>query len=272
MRARGIEGRGPDGCRRRAVLRPWVQSRGQGAGKGRKRGRGVDRGAGRSAGQGLGRIADRASSRGLGRIAGRIADRSAGRGSDRGVATVWVAVTAAGLCTVFAVVLALGQVVAARHRAGGAADLAALAAADRALEGAVVACEAARRVALAQGAVLVRCAVHGDIADVTARYGFGPHEPAVRARAGPPVDSRGGFPTAPRAMGSDRGAGVRWAVEGTTAGPGRSTGPSLSWWARAPVLGPRGIIGKREDATDLDRGGRPAGRAGGMLDITSARG
>ncbi|MEU9361450.1 pilus assembly protein TadG-related protein, partial [Streptomyces sp. NPDC048301] len=31
--------------------------------------------------------------------------------------------TTAALCAVFAVVLALGQVVSARHRAGGAADL-----------------------------------------------------------------------------------------------------------------------------------------------------
>ncbi|WP_228989464.1 Rv3654c family TadE-like protein [Streptomyces sp. DH8] len=106
-------------------------------------------------------------------------------GADRGVATVWVAVTATVLCTVFALVLALGQAVAARHRAGGAADLAALAAADRALEGAVVACEAARRVALAQGGELARCAVDGEIADVTARARFGPYAPAVRARAGP---------------------------------------------------------------------------------------
>ncbi|MFJ9112179.1 Rv3654c family TadE-like protein [Streptomyces sp. NPDC102283] len=133
------------------------------------------------------------------RIARRIALQRAGRGADRGVATVWVAVTAAGLCTVFAVVLALGQAVAARHRAGGAADLAALAAADRALEGAVVACETARRVALAQGAVLVGCAVQGEIADVTARFRFGPYLPAVRARAGPPIDPGAGSPADPRA-------------------------------------------------------------------------
>lgn len=111
-------------------------------------------------------------------------------GADRGVATVWVAVTATALCTVFAIVLALGQAVAARHRAGGAADLAALGAADRALEGAVVACETARRVASAQGAELVRCAVDGEIADVTARARFGPYTPAVRARAGPPGGPR----------------------------------------------------------------------------------
>ncbi|WP_309242465.1 Rv3654c family TadE-like protein [Streptomyces sp. CAI-121] len=118
-----------------------------------------------------------------------------GGGADRGVATVWAAVTVAGLCTVFAVVLALGQAVAARHRAGGAADLAALAAADRALEGAEAACEAARRVALAQDAVVVRCAVEGEVADVTARSGFGPYLPAVRARAGPPAGPSGRAPT-----------------------------------------------------------------------------
>ncbi|MEU0099166.1 Rv3654c family TadE-like protein [Streptomyces sp. NPDC006267] len=115
------------------------------------------------------------------------------------MATVWVAVTATGLCTVFAAVLALGQAVAARHRAGGAADLAALAAADRALEGAVAACETARKVAVAQGAVLVRCTMRGEIADVTTRSAFGPYEPAVRARAGPPADFRAGLPTDTRA-------------------------------------------------------------------------
>lgn len=110
--------------------------------------------------------------------------RGAGAG-DRGVATVWVAMTTATLCVVFAVVLALGQAVAARHRAGGAADLAALAAADRALQGPAVACEAAGRVAGAQEAVVVRCAVQGEIADVTARARFGPYEPEIRSRAGP---------------------------------------------------------------------------------------
>ncbi|MBT2895153.1 flp pilus-assembly TadE/G-like family protein [Streptomyces sp. McG3] len=142
-------------------------------------------------------------------MACRSANRRAGLGADRGLATVWVAFTAAGLCTVFAVVLALGQAVAARHRAGGAADLAALAAADLALEGTVVACGAARRVALAQGAVLVRCAVRGEIADVTARSGFGPYLPAVRARAGPPVDRGAGSPAGSRAIPGRSVPGVR---------------------------------------------------------------
>ncbi|WP_406459105.1 flp pilus-assembly TadE/G-like family protein [Streptomyces sp. NBC_00876] len=104
---------------------------------------------------------------------------------DRGLATVWAAVTTATLCTVFAVVLALGQVVVARHRAGGAADLAALAAADRALEGVAAACRSAQEVAGAQGAEVVRCAVEGEVADVTARVRVGPYAPEVRSRAGP---------------------------------------------------------------------------------------
>ncbi|MFI1343612.1 Rv3654c family TadE-like protein [Streptomyces sp. NPDC020406] len=108
-------------------------------------------------------------------------------GGDRGLATVWVAVTTATLCAVFATVLALGQAVAARHKAGGAADLAALAAADRALSGSAAACEVAGDVAAAQGAELVRCAVEGEVADVTARARFGPYAPEVRSRAGPPA-------------------------------------------------------------------------------------
>ncbi len=88
---------------------------------------------------------------------------------DRGSATVWVAMAATVLCVVFAAVLAMGQAVVARHRAGSAADLAALAAADHALQGAGHACEKAATVARAQGAAVVRCAVQGEIADVTAQ-------------------------------------------------------------------------------------------------------
>ncbi|MGW8766933.1 Rv3654c family TadE-like protein [Streptomyces sp. NPDC055815] len=114
------------------------------------------------------------------------AEARAGRGGDRGAATVWVAFAACALCVVFGVVLALGQAVAARHRAGGAADLAALAAADRALWGEAEACAAASRVAVAQGAELARCAVRDGISDVTARVVRGPYRPEVRSRAGPP--------------------------------------------------------------------------------------
>ncbi|MFD5770057.1 Rv3654c family TadE-like protein [Streptomyces sp. NPDC127049] len=104
---------------------------------------------------------------------------------DRGAATVWTAFAACALCVVFGAVLALGQAVAVRHRAGGAADLAALAAADRSLWGGPQACAAAARVAAAQGAELVRCAVAGEEAEVTARVVRGPWAPTVRARAGP---------------------------------------------------------------------------------------
>ncbi|WP_323183876.1 Rv3654c family TadE-like protein [Streptomyces sp. NBC_01221] len=123
---------------------------------------------------------------GHGRGRGREPDQGLA-GRDRGLATVWVAMTMATLCVVFAVVLALGKVVAVRHLAGGAADLAALAAADRALQGAEEACGAAEKVAAAQGAVVVRCVVRGEVADVTAQVRFGPYEPEVRSRAGPPV-------------------------------------------------------------------------------------
>nr|WP_244258462.1 Rv3654c family TadE-like protein [Streptomyces sp. Tu 2975] len=90
------------------------------------------------------------------------------------------------LCAVFVIILAMGQAVVARHRAGAAADLAALAAADNALRGTAKACATAGRVADAQGAQLVRCSVRGEISDVTAMARFGPYAPAVRARAGPP--------------------------------------------------------------------------------------
>ncbi|GGU00381.1 Rv3654c family TadE-like protein [Streptomyces violascens] len=111
--------------------------------------------------------------------------------ADRGSATVWVALTAATMCAVFAAVLCLGQAVAARHRAGGAADLAALAAADRALWGSPDACAKATEVARAQGAEMVRCTVSGEIADVRVRARFGPYAPSVRARAGPSPALRG---------------------------------------------------------------------------------
>ncbi|MFE7512817.1 Rv3654c family TadE-like protein [Streptomyces sp. NPDC057540] len=120
--------------------------------------------------------------------------RRGGRGGDRGAATVWAAFAACALCVVFGAVLALGQAVAARHRAGGAADLAALAAADRALWGEGEACAAASRVAVAQGAELVRCVVADGVSEVTARVVRGPYRPEVRSRAGPPGRSPGRSP------------------------------------------------------------------------------
>ncbi|MFH8369149.1 Rv3654c family TadE-like protein [Streptomyces sp. NPDC018031] len=126
---------------------------------------------------------------GRGPTAGPGPDGGRARGSwrerDRGSATVWAAVAATALCAVFAALFTLGQVTVARHRAGGAADLAALAAADHALQGPRAACRLAERVAGAQGARVVRCGVQGEIADLTAEVRTGPFTSRVRSRAGP---------------------------------------------------------------------------------------
>ncbi|MET7800653.1 Rv3654c family TadE-like protein, partial [Streptomyces decoyicus] len=107
------------------------------------------------------------------------------RCADEGSATVWTVFAAAALCAVFVALIGVGQAVTARHRAGGAADLAALAAADHALQGPAGACAAARRVAAAQHTRLVRCVVAGPVADVSAEAGRSPFTSRVRARAGP---------------------------------------------------------------------------------------
>jgi hypothetical protein len=70
---------------------------------------------------------------------------------DRGSASVWAVAGVAVIMTVFLVGLHLGAAVIARHRAEAAADLAALAAAARAVEGAEPACRRAREVATASG-------------------------------------------------------------------------------------------------------------------------
>ena len=113
--------------------------------------------------------------------------------SDRGSATVWVVCLLGAVCAVFGVLLAQGEAVLARHRAAGAADLAALAAADHWMEGAEKACATAGRVAGAQGSRLVRCAIVGEVSDVTVASGAGPFTAEVRARAGP-AEPRGSEP------------------------------------------------------------------------------
>ncbi|EPD56397.1 helicase/secretion neighborhood TadE-like protein [Streptomyces sp. HGB0020] len=135
------------------------------------------------------------------------------RGGDRGSATVWSVGAIAVLCVVFGVVLALGQAVAIRHRAAGAADLAALAAADHWADGRRAACARAERLARAQGSRLVRCVVVGEISDVTAASGRGPFAAEVRARAGP---------AGPGPRPTPAGPGVR----PTPAGPGPGLAPA----------------------------------------------
>ncbi|MFD9454392.1 Rv3654c family TadE-like protein [Streptomyces sp. NPDC059985] len=111
---------------------------------------------------------------------------------DRGSATVWATVAVTILGAVFGGVLLLGQAVAARHRAGAAADLAALAAAASWSHGPVAACAAAVRVAGAQGARVTACRVEGEVAEITARVEAGPFAPTLHSRAGPPLPSAGG--------------------------------------------------------------------------------
>ncbi|MGW7415312.1 Rv3654c family TadE-like protein [Streptomyces sp. NPDC054863] len=104
--------------------------------------------------------------------------------TERGSATVWALGVVALLGVVFIGVLAMGQAVVARHRAGSGADLAALAAAGEWMRGEGVACGRAEEVAGAQGVRVVGCVVRGDVADVSVVAGVGPYEVAVRARAG----------------------------------------------------------------------------------------
>lgn len=113
--------------------------------------------------------------------------------ADRGAATVWTAGAIAALLTVTTLVVWLGAAAATRHRAAGAADLAALAAAGAVVDGERVACGKARWVADRMDVVLRVCRLDGAEArvEVVARPpgalgGFSPAE--ARARAGPVVD------------------------------------------------------------------------------------
>jgi secretion/DNA translocation related TadE-like protein len=110
---------------------------------------------------------------------------------ERGSATVWVLALAGVLAVVGAAAVLVAAAVTARHRAGGAADLAALAAAGRAVTGDPDACAAAAEVAHRNGARLATCTVEdGAVAAVTVtvpvRLGpLGLFEATGRARAGP---------------------------------------------------------------------------------------
>ena len=85
---------------------------------------------------------------------------------------------------------AAGAAAVARHRAGVAADLAALAGALHVAEGPAAACDRARALTVENGAVLITCAVTGT--DVTVTVAVAPAGPAAlvgrasaSARAGP---------------------------------------------------------------------------------------
>jgi secretion/DNA translocation related TadE-like protein len=84
----------------------------------------------------------------------------AGAGDD-GSATIWAVGGIAVLFLVAAAVLAMGSVVQTRHRATAAADLAALAAATYAPDGAPAACDRARWVADRMRVRLTSCVLAG---------------------------------------------------------------------------------------------------------------
>ncbi|MDP3711680.1 MAG: pilus assembly protein TadG-related protein [Mycobacteriales bacterium] len=117
---------------------------------------------------------------------------------DRGSGTVLVLCLAMVLTGTTVVLAGLGAAAVARHRAASAADLAALAAADRVLDGETAACAAARRAGDAVGARVRACRLDGDRVTVVvevrpagALAGLG--SAAATARAGP--GERVGSPT-----------------------------------------------------------------------------
>ncbi|MFE3452040.1 Rv3654c family TadE-like protein [Nonomuraea sp. NPDC059194] len=109
---------------------------------------------------------------------------------DRGSATLWCVALSAVLFTVATAFALLGTVRVAHHRAQSTADLSALVAARWALASPENACERASRLAVQNGARLVRCALTEATADVTVAVGLslpgvGERTVHARARAGP---------------------------------------------------------------------------------------
>lgn len=109
---------------------------------------------------------------------------------DRGAGAVLVLGMAALLTLVAATAAALIAVAVARQRAASVADLAALAAAQHALEGPAAACGWAGRTSAADAGRLLGCRLDGDVAEVTVEVR--PPGPlgrigaaTSRARAGP---------------------------------------------------------------------------------------
>jgi secretion/DNA translocation related TadE-like protein len=110
--------------------------------------------------------------------------------SQRGSGTVLVLAVVVLLVTITVAVSVLAGVLAARHRAGRAADLAALSGAASLWTSAATVCRSAAAVAAANGARLVGCTVAGDAVLVRVAVtpdGWGRRVGPVQrsARAGP---------------------------------------------------------------------------------------
>jgi secretion/DNA translocation related TadE-like protein len=115
---------------------------------------------------------------------------------ERGSATVWVAALSGLVAVVGLAAVLVGLAIDARHRAGSAADFAALAAATRAVQGLADGCARAAEIAAENGAALTACAVGPEgVAQVEVRVPLdlgrlGAHSARARARAGPVAPAR----------------------------------------------------------------------------------
>lgn len=119
------------------------------------------------------------------------------RSSDRGSATLWAAGAVAALLALASMIVGVGVAAVTRHRAAGAADLAALAAAAHARSGEAWACARARWVTDQMRVQLHSCRLHGweALVEVTASppdllLGF--TTTTARARAGPVAEANAG--------------------------------------------------------------------------------
>lgn len=118
---------------------------------------------------------------------------------DRGSASVYVLAAAAVVLLAGMAASVVGSAVVARHRAGAAADLGALAAASSAPRGSGSACAVAQRVVRANGGRLAGCQLVGADVIVTAAVtpailGDEWGEARVTARAGPMDRQAGASP------------------------------------------------------------------------------
>ncbi len=140
-----------------------------------------------------------------------------GRGDELGAGSV-LALAVCGAVVALAMALAaVGAVLVAQRRAAGAADAAALAAAD-ALAGFLSdePCDAASRVAQGNGTVLDACVVDGLVATVRVRASSGPVSLRASATAGPPPAGS----SIARAASPGRAAFAPGSAPGETSGPG----------------------------------------------------
>jgi secretion/DNA translocation related TadE-like protein len=137
---------------------------------------------------------------------------------DEGAASVLAAFAAAAVVMVFGLMLAVGAATSARHKAGSAADLSALAAATYLPLGEQMACDQARWVVDMMRMRLDECRMNGWVARVvvtTAVSGLG--EITARAAAGPVTQMSPAEVNAQPIAGNGRPR----AVSGITGGSGR---------------------------------------------------